>query len=123
MKAIWIAKQKHRESADVYQAKLVKDENGKVVSEDAAVKRRWCTYFDQLMNVENERIPRTVPENEEGEVEEITHEEVVEALRKMKNRKVVGPDDIPVEAWKCWDKVVLSGSDRFNRICENREDA
>ena len=52
------------------------------MADDDAVKRRWKNYFEQLMNVENERVERTVPENEEGEVAEITFEEVVEALQK-----------------------------------------
>jgi len=30
----------------------------------------------------------------------ITREEVKESLRKMKNGKAVGPDNIPVEVWK-----------------------
>jgi len=31
----------------------------------------------------------------------ISNEEVKEALRKMKSKKAVGPDLIPVEIWKC----------------------
>ena len=96
-KAIRIAKQKHKQSGDVYQAKLVKDKNGNVLGDDEAVKTRWKNYFDQLMNTENERIAREVTENEE-EVREITAGEVVKALKKMKKGKAVGPDNIPAEA-------------------------
>ena len=28
-------------------------------------------------------------------------EEVKNALRRMKNSKAVGPDELPVEVWKC----------------------
>ena len=34
------------------------------------------------------------------EVESISKEEVRENMQRMKNGKVVGPDDIPVEVWK-----------------------
>ena len=51
--AIRIAKCKHRKSVDMYQVKLIKDENGKVLYEEE-VKERWKIYFEQLMNVENE---------------------------------------------------------------------
>ena len=30
----------------------------------------------------------------------ISREEVEKALKKMKNKKATGPDNIPVEAWK-----------------------
>ena len=53
------------------------------------------------MNVENERVERLVPPSVESEVEKVSVEEVERALRKMKRGKAVGPDDIPVEVWKC----------------------
>ena len=43
--AIRIAKHKHRESIDVYQMKMIKDENGKVLHEEEEVKERWKMYF------------------------------------------------------------------------------
>ena len=35
------------------------------------------------------------------EIREVTRSEVTEALKKMKNTKATGPDQIPGEAWKC----------------------
>ena len=57
--------------------------------------------LNHLMNVENERIERLVPPSVETEVEKVSVEEVTRVLGKMKRGKAVGPDDIPVEAWKC----------------------
>ena len=34
-------------------------------------------------------------------VKQISKEEVWAAIQKMQNGKAVGPDDIPVKAWKC----------------------
>ena len=121
-KAIRIAKQKHKQSGDVYQAKLVKDENGNVLGDDEAVKTRWKNYFDQLMNTENERIAREVIENEEREAREITAVEVVEALKKMKKGKAVGSDNIPAEAWKCLGRTgVEKLRHLFNGILETEK--
>ena len=63
------------------------------------------------MNEENNREPRT----EEAEVvnEEInciSREEVKNALRRMKKDKVVGPDELPVEVWKCIKKMGIDFS-------------
>ena len=53
----------------------------------------------------------------EGEVAEITSDEVVEALQKMKSGKAVGPDNIPAEAWKCLGHMgVEMLRHLFNRI-------
>ena len=37
----------------------------------------------------------------EQEVGKIIKDEVRKALKRMKNGKAVGPDDIPLEVWKC----------------------
>ena len=41
------------------------------------------------------------------EVEKISKEEVRENMKRMKNGKAVGPDDIPVEVWKCLGEIAL----------------
>ena len=70
------------------------------------------------MNGENDRDSRT----EEAEVvnEEVncvSREEVKNALRRMKKGKAVGPNELPVEVWKCLGKMgtkLLTGL--FNRL-------
>ena len=104
-KAIRIAKQKHKESQDVYQGKQIKDVNGDVLREENDIKERWRTYFEQLMNDENDRIDRVIEPRPEEDIEVITAAEVERALRKMKKGKATGPDDIPVEAWKVLGRI------------------
>ena len=41
------------------------------------------------------------------EVESISKEEVRENIQRMKNGKAVGPDDKPVEVWKCLGESAL----------------
>ena len=72
------------------------------------------------MNEENERERR---END-GEivnlkVEKIGKEEVRENMKRMKNVKAVGPDDIPVEVWKCLGEIALEFLTKlYNRTME-----
>ena len=104
-----MARQRDRAGKDVQHVRVIKNENGNVMVNSEAVLKRWKEYFDKLMNEENNRDPRT----EEAEVvnEEVncvSREEVKNALRRMKNGKAVGPDELPVEVWKCMgdgDKV------------------
>ena len=105
-KAIRIAKQKNKDSQDVYQGRQVKSSDGTVLVEEEEVTMRWSTYFEQLMMIiENGRIERVIPPAAERQVAEIERTEVLEALRKMKKGKAVGPDDIPIEAWRVVGEV------------------
>ena len=40
-------------------------------------------------------------------MEKISKEEVRENMKRMKNAKTVGQDDIPVEVWKCLGEIAL----------------
>ena len=43
--ALRIAKQRHKQSQDIYQAKLIKDDNGTVLSKDVEIIERWKKIF------------------------------------------------------------------------------
>ena len=84
----------------------MKDDNGNVMISSEVVLNRWKEYFEKLMNEENDREPRT----EEAEVvnEElncISREEVKNALKRIKKVKTVGPDELPIEVWKCMGEM------------------
>ena len=69
------------------------------------------------MNKENNRDPRT----EEAEVanKEVNYisREVKNALRRMKKCKAVGPDELPVEVWKCMGEMGIKFLTRlFNKL-------
>ena len=80
--------------------------------------KRRKEYFEKLMNEENDRDPRT----EEAEVvnEEVncvSREEVKKALKIMKKGKTVGPDELPVEVWKCMGEMGIKFLTRlFNSL-------
>nr|XP_026496200.1 uncharacterized protein LOC113400766 [Vanessa tameamea] len=79
----------------------MKDEAGKVLCRDEEIKERWKIYFENLMNEENDwnDIHQEAQVNK-GLVREINMDEIMTAVKSMKNGKALGPDDIPVEVWK-----------------------
>ena len=48
------------------------------------------------------------------EVDKISKEEVRENMKRMKNGKAVGQDDIPVEFWKCLGEIALEFLTKLN---------
>ena len=67
------------------------------------------------MNEENDREPRTEEVNEE--VNCVSREEVKNALRKMRKGKAVGPDELPVEVWKCMGEMEIEFLTKlFNKL-------
>ena len=107
---------------DLYQSKQMKDANGVVLTEDDDIRERRRTYFEQLMNVENDRIERVIATRAESEVENITTEDVERALRKMKKGNATGSDDIPVEAWKAVGKTGVDILlEIFNTIMDSKK--
>ena len=95
-----IAKQRNRQSKDVQKIRVIKSKTGKILMEEEKVKQRWKEYFDNLLNHENPREKReTRTEGKERDVKDISEEEVRTWLRKMKNGKAQGSDDVPMEAW------------------------
>ena len=113
-----LARQRSRAGKDVQHVRVIKDENSNVMVNLEAVLKRWKEYFEKLMNEENNRDPRT----EEAEVinEEVncvSREEVKNAVRRMKKGKAVGPDELPVEVWKCMGEMGIKFLTRlFNRL-------
>ena len=83
-----------------------------------AVLKRWKDYFEKLINEENDREPRTEEaEVVNEEVNFVSREKVKNALRRMKKGKVVGPDGLPVEAWKCMGEMDTEFLTRlFNKL-------
>lgn len=69
--ALRMVKSRNRNSVDVFQAKLIKDKDGKTLTESTEIQQRWKEYFEDLMNIENEREQRTIEANYEEMVEPV----------------------------------------------------
>ena len=65
---------------DIGRVTAVKDKDGTLLTGDDEVKDRWLGYFDDILNVENERedLEGIVPV--QGPIEEIYLEEVITQL-------------------------------------------
>ncbi|KAK3548078.1 hypothetical protein QTP70_004506 [Hemibagrus guttatus] len=116
-----LARQRDREGKDVQQVRVIKDRDGRVLTSEESVQRRWKEYFEELMNEENEREKRVEGVNSvEQKVDKIRKDEVRKALKRMKSGKAVGPDDIPVEVWKCLGEAEVEFlASLFNRVLES----
>ncbi|KAK3507125.1 hypothetical protein QTP70_007820 [Hemibagrus guttatus] len=116
-----LARQRDRDGKDVQQVRVIKDRNGRVLTSEESVQRRWKEYFEELMNEENEREKRVEGVNSvEQKVDKIRKDEVRKALKRMKSGKAVGPDDIPVEVWKCLGEAAVEFlTSLFNRVLES----
>ncbi|KAK3528862.1 hypothetical protein QTP70_011733 [Hemibagrus guttatus] len=49
-----LARQRDRDGKDVQQVRVIKDRDGRVLTSEESVQRRWKEYFEELMNEENE---------------------------------------------------------------------
>ncbi|KAK3534387.1 hypothetical protein QTP86_014424, partial [Hemibagrus guttatus] len=116
-----LARQRDRDGKDVQQVRVIKDRDGRVLTSEESVQRRWKEYFEELMNEENEREKRIEGVNSvEQKVDKIRKDEVRKALKRMKSGKAVGPDDIPVEVWKCLGEAAVEFlTSLFNRVLES----
>ncbi|KAK3510717.1 hypothetical protein QTP70_015983, partial [Hemibagrus guttatus] len=116
-----LARQRDRDGKDVQQVRVIKDRDGRVLTSEENIQRRWKEYFEELMNEENEREKRVEGVNSvEQKVDKIRKDEVRKALKRMKSGKAVGPDDIPVEVWKCLGEAAVEFlASLFNRVLES----
>ncbi|KAK3512337.1 hypothetical protein QTP70_005806 [Hemibagrus guttatus] len=116
-----LARQRDRDGKDVQQVRVIKDRDGRVLTSEKSVQRRWKEYFEELMNEENEREKRVEGVNSvEQKVDKIRKDEVRKALKRMKSGKAVGPDNIPVEVWKCLGEAAVEFlASLFNRVLES----
>ena len=110
-----IAKCRNKATKYISHVKQMKDGSGAVLRDEERVRGRWKEYSENLLN---EEYPREQHQN--GTPNQVltigvTSAEVESALKKMKNNKATGPDEIPVEAWRAlggegvdllWDLMV-----------------
>jgi hypothetical protein len=118
-----MARQRDRDGKDVQQIRVIKDKDGRVLTEASRVLQRWKVYFEELMNEENERERR---EEEvtvlNQEVAAINKDEVRQALKRMKSGKALGPDNIPVEVWICLGEMAIDFlTGLFNKILDTEK--
>ncbi|XP_076905012.1 uncharacterized protein LOC143560627 [Bidens hawaiensis] len=118
-----IAKARERRRKDLGAVKFIKSEDGHVLVKEQDIRLRWKTYFQNLFNSErayqeeNDNIRLRRQQRNNCFCRRITQEEVRNALRRTGRAKAVGPDNIPIEVWKCLgEEGVLWLTTLFNSI-------
>ncbi|XP_070003799.1 uncharacterized protein LOC142163528 [Nicotiana tabacum] len=102
-----LAKAREKTARDLDQVRCIKDEEGRVLPENAQIiKRKWQTYFHKLLNDEGDEdillgeLEHFECHRDFSYCRRIRVEEVIGAMRYMSRDRVTGPDEIPVEFWR-----------------------
>ncbi|XP_071687879.1 uncharacterized protein [Rutidosis leptorrhynchoides] len=102
-----IAKARERRRRDLDNIKFIKNEAGQTLVKEDEIQKIWEGYFSSLFAGGR---PESHEDQQASDIEQsrnnldcgmINQEEVRSALRKMGRNKAAGPDQIPVEAWRC----------------------
>jgi len=93
---------------------VIRNKRGELAMNTKEKAEVWKEYFDKLLNTEEpkELIKKGNKKISEVEVEELTIEDVKEAIRNLKNNKAAGTDGIPPELIK------YGGNKLLNRMYE-----
>ncbi|GJS62496.1 retrovirus-related pol polyprotein LINE-1 [Tanacetum coccineum] len=117
-----IVKARERRRRDLGDLCVIKDERGRTITDDEEIKKRWGEYFSSLFNArepegrEEVVTPSILPQFD-CYYSRISQSEVKTALQKMGRNKAVGPDKIPIEAWRSLgDEGIIWLTCLFNKI-------
>ena len=75
----------------------MKDKDGRLVVSANDCGRLWKDHMEKTINVENECDQMAKADMVEGPVEEVTYEEVMEAMNKIKLGKAAGPSEVNMD--------------------------
>jgi hypothetical protein len=107
-----------KKTRDIGMVKSVKDNKHRVLVKD---EERWRSYFDRLLNrnqvqdmgdlaILNKKVNYDF-------IQLIQKHEILEAFKKMRSKKTIGPDGIPIEDWKCFGEIGIAWlTTLFNNI-------
>nr|GFA31132.1 hypothetical protein [Tanacetum cinerariifolium] len=106
-----IAKARERRKSDIGNVRYIKDEGGQSILREEDIRKRRGEYFSSLFNESssiesrpdrNGKVKSSRPQmHYDCYLSRINQGEVRVALQKMGSNKAVGPDQFPMEAWRC----------------------
>jgi hypothetical protein len=100
-----------RKTRDLKQVQCIKDETEHLLVKEDRIRHRWQEYFDKLFNGQNGhttfQLDDSFDDTNRRFVCRIRESDVRRALKRMKGGKVIGPDGIPIEAWRCLEDLVI----------------
>ena len=89
-------------------SKVIKDMDGRLLTDKSDIKERWREYIETLYDAERKPGKDSFDLEREDEVDkdckgpDLLVSEIRAAIKETKNRKAVGIDEIPAEFWKHW---------------------
>ena len=98
---------------------MIKDNNGRLITEIKEVLRIWAAYYKELLNGTGAASCLELPSSvrREVEVEEIGEEEVETAMHKMKKCKATGADEVRLEMMEMAGEVGVKWTGRLLNVC------
>ncbi|GJR38232.1 hypothetical protein Tco_1213916 [Tanacetum coccineum] len=117
-----ITKARARRRRDLGDICFIKDEEGRSITDEEKIKKRWGEYFSSLLNTrEPEGHKEVVDPNIRSQFDcyysRINKAEVRISLQKMRRNKAIGMDQIPIEAWRnLGDKGIFWLTSLFDKI-------
>ena len=98
---------------------MMKDRNGKLVTEQDAVLKVWESYFKELLNQERNNNDLELPSYVEGEMEltDITDTEMQTGMKGMKKGRAPGIDEMCVEMVMAAGESGISWTKRLLNTC------
>ena len=102
-KVFKLVKFMRKDGKDLNGGGCMKDKDGRLVVSDKDRGKLWKDHMEKIINVENEWDQMAKADMVEGPVEEVTYEEVMEAMNKMKLGKAAGPSEVNM------DMIMASG--------------
>ena len=111
-----LARARDKATQDIGKCLCVKGQ-GTLPCSHASVKEIWRSYIQEILCTQHPCSLPHDPSSTLGLIPLITLDETRNCHQRVKNEKVVGPDDIPIEAWKSLGSFgVVIFTDLFNHI-------
>ena len=114
-----MARDRDENSKDVKGGTVIKDRNGKLVTEQEAVLKVWESYFKELLNQDINNNDLKLPSYVEGKVEltNITDTEMQTRMKGMKKGRAPGIDEMRVEMVMAAGESGISWTKRLLNAC------
>ena len=98
---------------------MIKDNNGRLITESMEVLRIWAANIKELLNGKGTASCLELPSSvrREVEVEEIGQEEVETAIHNMKKGKTTGADEVRLEMLEMAGEVGVEWTGRPLNVC------
>jgi hypothetical protein len=120
-----MTKLRERKTRDFNQIKCINDDADRLLVKNDEIKNRWREYFDKLFNDESKKTAIELDDSIDTNrrfVRRIQEFEVKKTLKKMKIDKTLGPNDIPIEVWRCLGDITIMWLTKlFNTIFQSKK--